>query len=397
MLAKRPWLSRTVIGIGLTSFFSDLCHETATAVLPLFLISLGSSAAALGMIEGCADALASFSKWPGGWFSDRTGIRKSIGVVGYSLMALATGALGWAQSWVHVFWDRVVAWSARGVRTPIRDTLMVESVEPIYYGRAFGIERTLDTLGAIAGPLAALWLTHWLPVRRIFLVTLGPGLIAVLTFGVLVRAKRAVPNRSLTLHGSWQGLPSVFKRYLIGVGLFGLGDFSHTLLILRATQLLTPARGAVAAGAIAIGLYALHNTAYAVACFTSGHLGDWLGKRGMLAAGYLLSVLMCVGFLAPTTALWFLGILFAIGGTFVGVEETLEKAVAADLLPAPLRGSGFGVMATINGLGDFASSMIVGVLWQSVHPGLGFLYAAILSVIGSIIVWRARADGATRL
>lgn len=395
MSAKRPWLNRTVIGIGLTSFFSDLCHETATAILPLFLISLGSSAAALGMIEGVSDALASFAKWPGGWFSDRTGIRKPIGTVGYSLMAMAIGALGWAQSWVHVLLSRIVAWSARGVRTPIRDTLMTEAVEPAYYGRAFGVERTLDTLGAIVGPLIALWLLHWLPVRQIFLATLLPGFLAVAVFGILVQAKQAAPNHGLSFQGSWHGLPPTFKRYLIGVGIFGLGDFSHTLLILRAIQLLTPSTGAAVAAATAIGLYALHNTAYAAACFVSGHLGDRWEKRSVLAAGYLLSVLMCLGFLVPITALWQLCLLFAIGGIFVGVEETLEKAVAANLLPTQLRGSGFGIMATINGLGDFASSVIVGFLWQSVHPGLGFLYAATLSLIGSVIVWRARADGAT--
>ena len=207
----------------------------------------------------------------------------------------------------------------------------------------------------------------------------------------LVKAKRAQPNHGLTLHGSWQQLPPAFKRYLIGVGFFGLGDFAHTLLILRATQLLIPVHGAVTASAMAIGLYALHNTAYALACFVSGHMGDWWGKRRVLALGYLLSALMCVGFLTPISAWWHFVALFLIGGTFVGVEETLEKAVAAELLPPALRGSGFGVLATVNGLGDFASSIIVGVLWQTIHPGLGFIYAALLSVGGSAIVWRTKS------
>ncbi|PIQ82007.1 MAG: MFS transporter [Candidatus Omnitrophica bacterium CG11_big_fil_rev_8_21_14_0_20_64_10] len=325
---RRPWLNRTVIGIGLASFFSDLSHETATAVLPLFLASMGSSAAALGMIEGISDALSSFAKWPGGWFADRTGIRKPIGVLGYSLTTLATGSFAWARSWTHVLAGRVIAWSGRGIRTPVRDTLMSEAVEPAHYGRAFGVERTLDTLGAIAGPLLALWFLRWFPVRQIFLWTLIPGLLAVATFGLLVQAKRAAPNHGLTFHGSWKGLPLPFKRYLVGVGLFGLGDFAHTLLILRAVQMLTPGRGVVAAGMIGVGLYALHNAAYATACFVSGQLGDRWGKRRILALGYLLSAGMCVGFLLPLAALWHLAALFLVGGAFVGVEETLEKAVA---------------------------------------------------------------------
>ena len=223
-------------------------------------------------------------------------------------------------------------------------------------------------------------------------MTLLPGLLAVATFWLLVKAKRVQPNQGLTLRGSWRGLPASFKRYLVGVGLFGLGDFAHTLLILRTIQLLTPSRGAVIAGAIAIALYALHNTAYALACFVSGHLGDRWGKRRILTFGYLLSALMCVGFLAPVTAVWYFGMLFLVGGAFVGVEETLERAVAADFLQPELRGSGFGVLATVNGLGDFASSIIVGFLWQSIHPGFGFIYAAILSVIGSLMMWRSMPE-----
>jgi len=378
--------NRTVIGIGLTSFLSDLCHEMATALLPVFLVSLGASAAVLGVIEGVSDALSSFAKWPGGWFADRTGIRKPIGMIGYGLTTLAIGSFAWARSWVDVLVGRTIAWIGRGIRTPVRDTLMAESVEPSWYGRAFGFERTLDTLGAIAGPLVALWLVRWIPIRRIFLITLIPGLLAVVTFGLAVCAKRAIPNRSLTLHGSWKGLPATFKRYLVAVGVFGFGDFAHTLLVLHAVQLLTPHWGAAYAGAMGVGLYGLHNMAYAVSCLASGYLADAKDKGRVLAVGYLSSAVMCIGFLMPIVTPWYLGILFIIGGAFVGVEETLEKAVAADLLPAQLRGSGFGILATVNGVGDFASSVIVGLLWQAFHPSLGFLLSGILSVIGAWLI-----------
>jgi len=382
-------LNRTVLGIGLTSFFSDLSHETATAILPVFLASISGSAAALGLIEGISDGIASLIKWPAGWFTDRTGIRKPIGVLGYALTTLATGSFALARSWLEVLLGRVVAWTGRGVRTPVRDVLLAASVTPESYGRAFGLERALDTLGAICGPLLALVFLRWFPVRQIFLLTLMPGLLAVASFGLLVKAARAPGNHGLTLGESFHQLPGSFKAYLVGVGCFGLGDFAHTLLIFRATQALAPLYGVTSAVRMAILLYAIHNVCYAAACYGSGHLGDWLGTRNVLAGGYALGVLMCAGFFFPPPQVSGWVVLFVLGGLYVGVEEALERAVAAELLPTALQGSGFGVLASVNGFGDVISSVLVGWLFTAVSPAGGFAYAGILMFSGFMVLIRA--------
>jgi len=154
--------------------------------------------------------------------------------------------------------------------------------------------------------------------------------------------------------------------------------------------MLTPVVGTVAAGRTAIILYTVHNILYAGFSFPIGALADRLGKRGLLAAGYMLSSLMAIGWIVAMPSVWYLGLLFALGGIYIAAEDALEGAIAAGLLPEDLRGSGYGLMATINGLGDFVSSIMVGLLWTSFTPGVGFAYSAILSLIGAIIILRMR-------
>jgi len=186
------------------------------------------------------------------------------------------------------------------------------------------------------------------------------------------------------------GLPTRFKLFLVGVGIFGAGDFAHSLLTLRAAQMLTPGMGAARAGQVAIALYTLHNVLYAGMSFPIGALADRIGKRGLLALGYGVAALMGIGWIVAVPSVWLLGLLFALGGTFIAAEDALEGALAADLLPEDVRGTGYGVLATVNGLGDFLSSIVVGALWTAVSPAAGFAYAAALFVLGAVVIYRVR-------
>jgi hypothetical protein len=154
----QSWLNRTVFGIALASLFSDWSHEIATAVLPAFLGSLGVAAAWLGIIEGISDGLSSFAKLGSGFYTDGLPRRKPIALAGYLITALATASIGLATTAEHVLMARATAWLGRGIRTPVRKALLTSAVDRAAYGRAFGFERAMDTLGAIVGPLSALWL-----------------------------------------------------------------------------------------------------------------------------------------------------------------------------------------------------------------------------------------------
>ncbi len=389
-IQAKGWLNRNIIGMGLTSFLSDLGHEMATALLPLFLLSVGASAGALGAIEGVADAFSSFVKLAAGWYTDRIGRRKPLVVFGYTLTA-STGLFALATAWPQVLLIRALGWLGRGIRSPLRDAILAESIPAEARGRAFGFHRAGDTLGAIAGPLVALALVGMgISYRNVFWFTAVPGLLAALAFATLVRERRRLPNQALRLRQSIGALPLRFRLFLVGVGVFGLGDFAHSLLTLRAAQLLTPTLGAAQASTLAVSLYVLHNVFYAGVSFPVGALADRLGKRRLLALGYLLAVAMNLALIAAVPGPAFLGLIFALGGMVIATEDALEGAIAADLLPEDLRGTGYGVLATVNGLGDFLSSLMVGNLWAGLSPAAGFGYAAVLSLAGAAILLKVR-------
>ena len=396
--SQKSWLNRNVIGMTLASFFSDAGHEAATSILPLFLISIGAPATALGVIEGVADAVSSFIKLGAGWFSDRIGRRKPIAVLGYTLTGLTTGLFALATSWPQVLLIRTAGWFGRGIRGPVRDAMLSESVPAEARGRAFGFHRAGDTLGAITGPLLALGLIILLAgheatqatYRQIFWITLIPGLLSALSFAFFIKEQARTVKRNGSLFQTIAALPTRFKVFLVGVGIFGAGDFAHSLLTLRAVQMLTPAMGASRAGQVAIALYVLHNILYSGMSYPIGALADRIGKRGLLALGYGLAAIMGIGWIVAVPSVWMLALLFALGGTFIAAEDALEGALAADLLPEEVRGTGYGVLATVNGLGDFLSSIIVGALWTVFNPAVGFAYATLLFALGAIVIYRVR-------
>ncbi len=391
MSAKR-WLNRTILGIGLASLFSDWSHEIATTVLPTFLAGIGAATAWLGLIEGVSDGLSSFAKMASGYYTDKLQRRKPIAVLGYVVTALGTASFGLATAAWHVLVARACAWLGRGVRTPVRKALLAAAVTPETYGRAFGFERMMDTLGAIVGPASAFFLLRTLNHRYplLFALTLIPGLTAALLIAVLVKEKERKPVPHISLGERLRLLPPAYRKFVSGVGLFGMGAFAHTLLILLAVQKLTPSLGATRAASAAVALYILHNVCYASFAFVGGWLGDQLPKRWLLAGGYLMSAAMslCIILLPPT--LWTFALIFFLGGTNVALEETLEDSLCAELVTKEHHGMAFGVMATVNGVGDFFSSIIVGALWAAFGTAVAFGYSAALSVAGAALLLSLR-------
>jgi len=393
--SSRPsWLNRTVVGIALTSLASDWSHEMATAVLPALLITLGAGPGWLGAIEGAADGLSSFTKLAAGHWTDRLRRRKPLVLGAYALSAAATGSLALATNAAQIMAARCAGWLGRGLRTPGRKALLAAAVPREAYGRAFGFERMMDTLGAILGPVTAFWLLGATGhnYRRVFLFTLIPGALCVVIFGILVRERpgpTAPPKASFVT--GLRNLPPRFRSFLIAVGVFGLGDFSHTMLILFAIRAMTPRIGAAAASSLAIGLYLLHNLFYAGFAYVGGWLSDHVRQRKLvLAGGYALAIVMTVLLIAgPSSGIALAGI-FALAGTFVGVEEALEDSIAADLVPPEQHGMAFGTMAAVNAVGDFGSSILIGAIWTAYSPVAGFALAGALFLAGLLLLLRLK-------
>lgn len=404
------WLNRTVVGAGLTSFLADVGYELATSLLPSFLILLGlpfgQAAQVLGAIEAAAEFISNSAKILVGWWSDRIGKRKTLVVTGYVLTGSAFALCALAVAWPLVLVAKSLAWLGKGIRGPLRNAIITDAVDPAHRGKAFGFHRAGDTLGAVVGPLLAAYLLYQIPAANVlgydphgtyalaFWLTLIPGLGAALTFALLVREQRFTPKPGLRLGASIALLPASYRKFLIGVGLFGLGDFSHTLLILAAIQYLPldgisdhPQRAAIAG----ILCYAWRNAVQAAMAFPAGWLGDRIGHRKLLFIGYVLGALTMALFAAWMTFVdgslvgWVA--LFALAGTYMAIQETIEPPLVAEFVTdKAIHGTAYGVLAVVNGFGDVGASLMVGWLVMMYGWTTGLLFAATMMALGAVWV-----------
>jgi MFS family permease len=389
------WINRSVVGIVLATFFSDVGHEMCTAVLPLYLAALGLGPAALGLMEGLADFLVSLSKLAGGVVGHHTDHKRSLASLGYLTTALATWAIGFAATVTALVGLRSLAWIGRGFRGPLRDDLLADAVEPTHYGRAYGLERAGDMLGAVLGPLiAALLIWGGIEFRTVILWTLIPGLLAAGSIFFFTEERRRECSTAAPQFDNRLGIsafPRSFWILLLGVSLFGLGDFSRTFLIWVAARhfdgSVAEEAATLSGGTLstAVLLYALHNLLSAAVAYPVGHLGDRRSRLHILLWGYGLGVVtnFLLAFAGGSTG-GILAVMF-LSGCYIAVEETLEKAVAAELLPRAMRSVGFGLLACANAVGDMLSSFSVGYLLETQRATVAFGAAAAVGAIG--LLW----------
>jgi MFS family permease len=397
------WLNRNVWGMTITSLLSDACYEMVLAVLPGFLPVVHIAAAALGWIEGASDAFSSFLKLFSGWYSDKLGHRKWMITLGYLFTGTGLSIFAAAWTWVPILLGRVVSWFGKGIRGSLRDAMLSESVDAEVRGRAFGFHRAGDTVGAIIGPLVGIALLQYLPkvfpnatpdipFRTIFLLSLIPGLAAPIIFALMVRETGRPPQPGKKLAASIRELPVGFRRFLVGVGIFGAGDFSPTLLTLAAATLLRSEHGAIRAAQLAALLYVIRNIVYAAAAFPIGALADRMAKLPLLSGGYACEAIaagaMALLFRESAAAFPTLAAVFVISGIFAAAKDTLEGAIPPDLTSPDKRGTVYGTLGAVNGVGDLIASAATGTLWTVVSPIAAFGFAAGVMGLGAVAVLR---------
>lgn len=387
------WMSPGAAGIGLASFFSDAGHEISTALLPdLLTVTLGAPASVLGLIEGISDGAAGAAKLAGGALADDPSRRRSIAIGGYSTTAVLVSISAAATAAWQVGVLRAGAWAARGARGPARNAILADLVPPAAYGRAYGFERAMDNLGAIAGPLLAILLVGLVGVRNAIALSIIPGLLAA---AAIYYAVRRVPRASrgqrepirLKIRPVLQGR---LGRMMIGVTAFEFGNVAATVLILRATELLRPEHGRQAATQLAIGLYVAYNTAATLASVPAGRMSDARGTTRVLAFGVALFALAYLGFAAGGDSVLALAPWFIAAGIGIGFVETSEHAAVAALAPEAIRSSAFGMLATIQSLGNFVASALAGLLWSAVSPRVAFLYLSACMVVSLGAIFATR-------
>jgi MFS family permease len=261
----------------------------------------------------------------------------------------------------------------------------------------------MDTIGAVIGPLLGVALLGWaqswnghnasFSFRFVLWLSVIPGLLAVLSFFIMVQDPEHSPNPALKFFHSLRGLPLRFKRYLAAVGIFGIGDFSHSLLILAATQLLTASMGVVHAAQVAGLLYVWRNIVQVAVSFPVGVLADRFGHLPTLVIGYVLgtltAILTALAFLLHIESVTLLGVIFLVAGLYMAVQEALESTVTAEMVNKDTLALSIGALGTVNGAAKFVSSTVVGVLWTVVSPVFSFSLAAVLMAAGTYALVRA--------
>ena len=387
-MTRPTWVTKTVVGVVVATFFSDVGHEMVTAVLPLYLGSIGLGAAALGAMEGAADLAFSLSKLAGGAVGHRAKKKRPWATAGYLATTLGTGAIALVQGLAAVMTFRTIAWFGRGFRSPLRDFLLADEVGPTHFGRAYGFERSADMVGAVVGPLYAAGLV-WsgMDFKSVILWSLIPSAISVVSIAGMTRDRDVPPDAAPSVPASNAKLPRTFWLFVGGVLLFGLGDFSRTFLIFVAANVLGEHSSSAGMLSTAVLLYAGHNFISALAAYPAGKLGDSGSKSKVLIAGYALGVVtnLMLAFVGGSIAL--LVVAIGLSGIYIAVEETLEKAVVAEMLPRERRSMGLGVLASANALGDLGSSVFVGAMLATGHTTAAFAAPAAVGALGVVWMW----------
>ena len=392
-------LPRTVWLIGLISLLNDSASEMIYPLVPLYLASvLMAGPRALGLIEGIAEATASLLKLFSGVIVDHTCRAKPWVVAGYALAGFARPLIAFATSWPGLLLLRFADRVGKGLRTSPRDALLAGSVDPSVRGLAFGLHRAMDNAGAAVGPLfAALLLGLGWGLRDVFLFAIVPA-VACLGLALMLREPKPDGKRPKPTAFSWRlvGLPPAFRRYLVVLALFTLGNSSNMFLLLRARELGLPEAQVPLAWAAVSFIAMLFSTPLSA-------LSDRVGRVRLIVVGWVAygSFYLGLGLLPPGTPLALFG-LFAFYGVFMAATEGVEKALVADLAPPDLRGTAFGWFNLTGGLMLLPASLLFGALYQGAGALAAFAFSAAFALTAALLLpfWALRGaslvSGVTR-
>lgn len=384
------------MALGVVSFFTDLSAEMIYPLLPAFLattLALGKAAPAiLGLIEGLAESVASVLKVAGGVWSDHRGTRKPLVVLGYSISSAARPLVGLATAWPLVLTVRLADRVGKGLRTSPRDALIADVTPPERRGGAYGLHRAMDHAGALVGPLIAalLLMIEGVTLRAVFLLAAIPAAIAVATLVFAVRdpsLKKASPAASVPaparregVLASYSTLPRDYKRMLLAVFVFTLGNSADAFFLLRLEN------AGVAPATVALLWSALHAIKMA-STYAGGALSDRVGRKPMVIAGWALFAATYIGFGLIDDRAGLIAI-FLVYGLYFGLTEPTERSWVAALAPRTARAGAFGWYHMAVGLGALPASAAFGAVWRWAGPEWAFGMGAAFAVVSSLLLLR---------
>jgi MFS family permease len=375
---------QNIFFIGLISFFTDISTEMVYPLIPLYLVSVfGATPALIGIIEGIAESLASLLKVYSGYLTDRFQKKKALAFSGYSTGIIYKFALIFAGSWLGILGARVIDRIGKGIRTAPRDVLVSDSADKNNMGKAFGLHKTLDMLGAGLGILITYFIIKNLNenynFKTIFAFSIIPAVLGLIMF-IFVKEKkeaREIKKRE----PFWKNINKIngqLKFYLVVVFLFTLGHSSSAFFVLKAKAI-----GFDDANVILL-FFVFHAVA-AVFSFPFGKLSDKIGRKNLLVPGYIAFSLCYFGFAFASTKLA-LGIVFGLYGIYTAMIAGVERAFVAEIAPPELKGTMLGLHSTVAGIAFLPASIIAGFLWNKFGSTVPFSFGAILALISAILL-----------
>ena len=378
-------ITRPVWVLGVVSLLADLAGEMVYPIIPLFLTgTLGAPVAVVGIVEGSAEATANLTKIVSGRLSDKVRARKPFIVAGYALGALGKLIVGLATAWPIALAGRSSDRFGKGIRGAPRDALLADLTESRYLGRVFGFHRSMDTLGAVGGPLIGIGLLALgVPLRWIILVSVLPSVAAIMALRWLPerRRRQAVPVRSVRS----EPLPRAFILLLCATAIFMVGNSSDAFLILRSKDLGLSTTLVVLA-------YVCYNLVYAAFSLPAGMLSDRIPRLWILVAGYLVFAAVYGGFAfaGSSIAVW---PLFAMYGSYMAMTDGVSKALVGDLVGPSARSSAMGLFQGVSGLAALIASVVAGILWDSVSVRAPFVLGASCAILAALALMALGASG----
>lgn len=381
-----------VIVTGITSFLTDISTEMFYPLISLYIVALGGGPEIVGLIEGIAESLASLLKVFSGNISDKIKKRKPIAILGYSFAPIGKIIMYFANTWLFVLIGRILDRIGKGIRTAPRDALIAESVKE-NRGRAFGLHRTMDTLGAFFGVLFAILILknfeleklnggstvvrNYLPIfKNILLISLIPAILGVLILFLVKDTSGETLGKKLIFN--FKLLPEKLKKFLLVTLIFTLGNSSNQFLLLRAKT--------IGFSIISIlFLYLVFNITYALLSYPLGKLSDKIGRKWIIVSGYIIYGLVYVLF-AVTKSFLYIYFLFAIYGLYMAFTEGVEKAYISDVAPKDFKATVIGLHATLVGIGLFPASFIAGIMWKYIAPEATFIFGGVMGILAAILM-----------
>jgi MFS family permease len=338
-------------------------------LLPFFVITeLRASRTLLGLMEGAAEALNYVLRVVAGFLTDRIGRRKPLILVGYALSTVSKPFFSVATSWSDALFVRVLDRAGKGIRTSPRDALISDSVSETKSGRAFGLHRSLDQIGAIIGPSLAFLLIPLIGIRGIFLASLIPGGIALLILLIFV-VDRMTPSRPASvLANAREVLTGRFAIFLLVVGLFSVGAYNFSFVLVKAGTL------GIGEGTIPL-VYATLNAATVVAGLPAGILADRIGKTKMLMLSFGLLIASSLVSVAISNGAIFGYAIAFLYGLYLGTSDTVQRAIVPSLVAEPVKGTAYGIYYVIVAVCSLAANIAVGFLWDSFSAEAAFTYS----------------------